>query len=349
MTLDSLLRFDAGGTSRNIQTSLSDNYFDVGTALRKLGQGRNPYFQFACTEAVAGPDGMTCELQIVLNPAVAPVRTSATVTMTNANDLVVWASHGLKVATPFVITGAGTTGTGSTKGVTYYVIPFDANSFQLAASEALALAGTAVVLSADSTGALTATAWPNALANVITCTNATELINWTAHGLNAGTPVRIVLGVSGVIPTGFTAGKTYFVTNPTTNTFQLALTLADALLGNGTGIRINTGAGTTTSLAVLISDDGTAVLNMAAQPCVIGSSGPIVKELLTAKSLIHVPMGIPLVTGSTAGALKFPGHQYLYARMIMSNVAPTAGKFVIDFIDKPGEGHTHLPSGFVLL
>ncbi|KRE07455.1 hypothetical protein ASE63_22410 [Bosea sp. Root381] len=48
------------------------------------------------------------------------------------------------------------------------------------------------------------------------------VVTWNAHGLQNGD--QVVLTTSGALPTGMTAGTTYYVVNQATNTFQLATT-----------------------------------------------------------------------------------------------------------------------------
>lgn len=340
MLTDYNLRFDLGGTSRNVETSLSDNYFDLTSVQRALGSGRAPSLQFSVDEAVAGPDGMTTELQIVAMPCIAPTRTSATVTTSNTGDVVNWTAHGLRTGCAVVITGAGTISSGVTKGVTYYVIYVSADTFQVAATRALALAGTELAFGSDSSGALTCTAWPDGLSSVVTCEADDEKVTWVvggaaaAHGFVLGTPLKLVLGDSGVIPTGYTAGKTYFATSLETTKFQLATTLANALKPTPT--------------VVSISDDGTATINAVATPYVLGSSGPIPQELLTAKSVVNVRFNPMHFMGLTAGGLQVPGGRYVYARIVHSSNAPTAGKFRIDLVDKPADGQRFYPTSLTV-
>lgn len=47
-------------------------------------------------------------------------------------------------------------------------------------------------------------------------------VTWTAHGL--AQYAAIAIGTTGALPTGLTADTTYYVRNPTTNTFQLSAT-----------------------------------------------------------------------------------------------------------------------------
>lgn len=72
-------------------------------------------------------------------------------------------------------------------------------------------------------------AW--AYAATVTMTIATPgVITWTAHGLVEGDTV--VFSTTGALPTGFTAGTTYYVSRaPTTNTFNLSTSKANAAAG----------------------------------------------------------------------------------------------------------------------
>lgn len=48
------------------------------------------------------------------------------------------------------------------------------------------------------------------------------VVTWTGHTLSAGDPVKFT--TTGALPTGITAGVTYYVKSPATNTFQLSAT-----------------------------------------------------------------------------------------------------------------------------
>lgn len=59
--------------------------------------------------------------------------------------------------------------------------------------------------------------------SVVTATIAAPgVISWTAHGLAAGTPVKF--STTGALPTGLTAGTTYYVVAPSTDSFSVAAT-----------------------------------------------------------------------------------------------------------------------------
>lgn len=80
------------------------------------------------------------------------------------------------------------------------------------------------------------------LAATVTITIATPgVITWTGHNFLAGSP--IVLTTTGALPTGLTAGTTYYVVNPAANTFQLAATPGGSAI-NTTGSQSGTHTGT---------------------------------------------------------------------------------------------------------
>ncbi len=75
-------------------------------------------------------------------------------------------------------------------------------------------------------------AWVNTATVTMTIASP-AVISWTAHGLPEGHPV--IFTTSGALPTGITAGTTYYVTrSPNTNDFMVSTTIANA--ANGTGV-----------------------------------------------------------------------------------------------------------------
>ncbi|WP_430256551.1 hypothetical protein [Neorhizobium sp. DAR64872/K0K18] len=79
-----------------------------------------------------------------------------------------------------------------------------------------------------------------ALLSVVTMTIATPgVISWANHGLVAGTPVKF--STTGALPTGLTAGTTYYVVNPTTSAFSVAATPGgSAIATSGTQSGVHT-------------------------------------------------------------------------------------------------------------
>jgi hypothetical protein len=70
----------------------------------------------------------------------------------------------------------------------------------------------------------------DATSTTVTITIATPgVVTWTSHGLSTGTPV--IFSTTGALPTGITAGATYYVIFVNVNTFRIATSLANALAG----------------------------------------------------------------------------------------------------------------------
>lgn len=70
---------------------------------------------------------------------------------------------------------------------------------------------------------------------------APGVVTWTGHGLAADAPVRFT--TTGALATGLTAGATYYVRNPTTNTFEVSATAGGASIAT-TGSQSGTHTGT---------------------------------------------------------------------------------------------------------
>ena len=121
---------------------------------------------------------------------------TATVTITIAAPGVVsWTAHGLGLGSAVVFTTTGALPTGLTAGTTYWVIPVNANSFQVASSIANAVAGTAITTSGTQSGVQTGTS------NIaLTTATATDI---AFVSLTAGT--WDVEAVTGFVPAGITA------------------------------------------------------------------------------------------------------------------------------------------------
>lgn len=113
-------------------------------------------------------------------------------------------------------------------------------------STGTAVAGTKIINTGFSNTVGTAT---------VTITIATPgVITWTAHGLVTGSPV--VFTTTGALPTGITAGTTYYAITTATlglNTFQIATSPANAQAGTAittTGSQSGTQTGTTSATVV---------------------------------------------------------------------------------------------------
>ena len=82
----------------------------------------------------------------------------------------------------------------------------------------------------------------------VTISQATPgVVTWTNHGLPNGTP--IVFSTTGALPTGLTAGTTYYVVAANTNTFSVALTPGGSAIAT-----TSAGSGVHTGVAVPIGE-----------------------------------------------------------------------------------------------
>lgn len=134
----------------------------------------------------------------------------------------------------------------------------------------------------------------------VTITIATPgVVTWNAHGLSNGDVFKAT--TTGALPTGLTAGTTYFVRNKATNTFELSLTEAGASInttgsqsGVHTGIHAPYGDGDgSTTFGVpdsrrrsMVGRGGTPTTTLGAR---VGASGGEETHILTsAESAAHV-------------------------------------------------------------
>lgn len=82
------------------------------------------------------------------------------------------------------------------------------------------------------------------------------VVSWTAHGLSDGDPVKFT--TTGALPTGLTAGTTYYVKSPGTNSFNVAATPGGAAI-NTTGTQSGTH---TATVAPFGAGNGTTTFNV---------------------------------------------------------------------------------------
>jgi len=147
------------------------------------------------------------------------------VTFTSASPTVVtWNSHGLSAGRMVRFTSNGSMPIGVTSGQTYYVSAtgLGVNSFQIED-----LDGVAINTSSTGSGTITGLAFWGAVpvfytddsnantsinTNIVTITIASPgVITWSSHGLSKGQPVQF--STTGALPTGITAGTTYYVSS----------------------------------------------------------------------------------------------------------------------------------------
>lgn len=90
---------------------------------------------------------------------------------------------------------------------------------------------------------------PDATPATVTITIASPgVVTWTGHGLVNG--CQVVLTTTGALPTGLTAGTTYYVVNKTANTFELAATPGGTSIvtsGSQSGVHTGNGHGSPTT------------------------------------------------------------------------------------------------------
>jgi hypothetical protein len=105
---------------------------------------------------------------------------------------------------------------------------------------------------------------PNANATV-TITNASPaVITWTSHSYSTTGVGSITFTTTGALPTGLTAGTVYYVipSSITTNTFQVATSIANAIAGTAVNTS-SAGSGTHTGTANIVLTSGVTI-NVAA-------------------------------------------------------------------------------------
>ena len=149
---------------------------------------------------------------------------TATVTMTIAAPAVVtWTAHGLAANKAITFSTTGALPTGLTAGTLYYVLAPTTDTFTVSATAG----GAAITTSGTQSG-------------VHSCA-APGIITWTAHTLTTDSAISFT--TTGALPTGLMAGVTYYVRNPTTNTFELSAKRYDiaSLSTSGTQSGVHTG------------------------------------------------------------------------------------------------------------
>ncbi len=138
----------------------------------------------------------------------------------------------------------GSLPTGISAGTDYFIIALSATTIRVATSQANASAGTYVDITAAGSGTnYLTTEDPDPFeVNLTTAINyATNVITKASHGFYTGCPVDIT--TQGFpLPTGLAVATTYYVIVVDSNTFKLATSLANALVG--TSIALTAPSGT---------------------------------------------------------------------------------------------------------
>lgn len=169
---------------------------------------------------------------------------TSTVTITQASPAVItWAAHGLAIGVLVSFTNSGgALPSGLVSGQTYYVrtVP-DANTFTVSATPN----GRRIATSTAGSGTQTCKAWVHTIfealqgqRSTVTMTIASPgVVTYANHGFAVDTP--IVFTTTGALPTGLSAGTTYYVRSPTVSTFQVSATAGGASI-NTTGSQSGT-------------------------------------------------------------------------------------------------------------
>ena len=163
---------------------------------------------------------------------------SSTVTITNSSPCVIsWAANNLAVGTMVTLTTTGALPGGLQVDTIYYVLTrLTSGTFTVSET----LGGPALSTTSAGSGTHTATARVHGKftalvgqTSPVTITIATPgVVTWVNHGLAANTPV--VFTTTGAMPTGITAGTTYYVISPIQNEFNVATSPGGAAI-NTTG------------------------------------------------------------------------------------------------------------------
>jgi hypothetical protein len=237
-----------------------------GHTLGVLRRGR----VFVTTEdAVTRSSGVHVRMKAGTNVGVALVVADLVFTAEADDDTATSVGHGLLTGDgPIrVANSGGALPTGISAATDYWIIKVTDDTFQFAATKALALAGTELTLDDDGTGTQTLSdttsterlvtglagafrgtpdGEPLVVADdVFTADNTTEIFTAVAHGLLTGDgPIQVSNG-GGALPTGLSASTNYWVIKIDADTFKLATSRANAIAGSNLLITSN-GTGTQT-------------------------------------------------------------------------------------------------------
>lgn len=202
-----------------------------------------------------GSSGLTMATNRLLGRDTAATGAIEELTLSEALDLVGSAAQGdilYRGASTWARLGAGTS------GHFLKTLGPGANPAWAAASGGAALRGALVTKSVDQTTAnytsTTQITWDtetydtesiHTVSSTVTMTIASPgVITWTGHNFVASEP--IVFTTTGALPTGITAGTTYYVVSPAANTFQVSATVGGSTI-NTTGSQSGTHTATNTS------------------------------------------------------------------------------------------------------
>ncbi len=196
-------------TAHGMAAGAPVNFTTTGTLPTGLTAGTIYY-------VAATPAPLTDSFYIAAAPGGAVIRATAAGTGThtaNKPGVVNWATHGLPAGTAVLFSG-GTLPSEITANALYYVLAtptIQAGSFSIGTTAG----GTAIPFTGSTAATITG--------------KQPGVVTLNAHNLSAGYPV--IFSTSGALPTGLTAGTTYYVASfpaPTANTFAVSATAGGA-------------------------------------------------------------------------------------------------------------------------
>lgn len=193
-------------------------YSTTQTMVLELG---NQYIRFH-TMGSTLLQGTPTAYKAAQTPTISIPTAAAAVTVTIAAPAVfTWTAHGLPAGAPIVFSTTGALPTGITAGTTYYVLSPAANTFNVAATPG----GAAITTTGTQSGTHTGTPVAN--------------VSLASHGFTTGQQVTFT--TTGALPTGITAGVSYYVKNPQTNTFEISvLSGGSSVVSSGTQSGVHT-------------------------------------------------------------------------------------------------------------
>lgn len=121
---------------------------------------------------------------------------------------------------------------------------------------------------------------------------APGVVTWNGHGLAANQ--EVTFSTTGALPTGLTAGTTYYVRNPTTNTFELSATSGGASITTS-GSQSGTHTCSLTSAQISTGDTVTGATS--------GATAVVTRALLRTGTWTNAPVGT-LVFASVTGTFQ---------------------------------------------
>lgn len=165
---------------------------------------------------------------------------------------------------------------------------------------------------------------------------APVVVSWTAHGLANGRP--IIFTTTGALPTGITAGATYYVVSAGANSFQIAATVGGASI---TTSGSQSGTHTCTAAGLEVAEGVTVTGNIS------GATGVVKRSLLRTGTWSVAPVGT-LVFDSVTGVFQSgEGLQVSGDAYVQASTADTAislqpgGKFEFDIVNFYGSANSH--------